>query len=332
MIVQKRNGRISSTPGPSWSSLPFLAALVAIGLSLGIALNAVAAEGETEAILSPRQLYNDGTQKLLAGKLREAETTLQSAVASQDEKVQAASLYNLGHARFREGAEALAKGPNAGAAHASAERAFESSDSAIRGADKALAGDDLQEIVAAYMRGRGARKELKAANEAVRRSMDTYGSVLAKWQRARGDFKSAHELRRSDTDAEANADMMDRSIAKLVDLQQLMMQGMAGMSKQRSELRKKMEALKKRMPADMGEQLSGKGGDDDDEEEGNKNKPPQEPQPGEQEPESKDGKTMTLTQEEAMRLLGMLKLDADRKLPMGSDEKGEPKDRKGRDW
>lgn len=334
MITQRRNGRSSGAPRPGWRRLPFLVAWLATGVSLSLSLNAFGAEPEQpdNAVLSPRQIYNDGTQKLRTGKLREAETILQSAVSSQDEKVQAASLYNLGHARYLQGKEALAKGPNAEATHATADRAYENGSDAIRGADKALAGDDLEAIVAAYMRGRGARKELKAANEAVKHSMEMFGGVLAKWQRARGDFKSAHELRQSDTDAEANAEAMDRCIAKLVDLQQMMMQSMNGVGKQRSELREKMKALKKKMPKDMGEQLSGKNGEDDDEDEGNKDKKSPEPKPGEREPESKDGKPMMLTQEDAMRLLGMLKLDADRKLPMSMGETGEPKDRKGRDW
>jgi len=335
MITHGQDGRMSGAPRPGRGPLPLLAALLAAGLSLGIAWSAAGAEGEPDATtMSARQLYNDGTQKLRAGKLREAETSLQSAVASQDERVQEASLYNLGHARFRQGEETLKKGPNAQSTHAAAfKRAFESGGSAIRGADEALAGDDLQSIVAAYLRGRGARKDLKAANKAVKEAMDLFGGVLAKWRRARGDFKSAHELRRSDTDAETNADVVDRNIAKLVDLQQMMMQMMAAMGEQRKELREKMEALKKRMPKDMGDQLSGKDGEDDDEDEGKKGKQSEEPKPGEREPESKDGKPRMLTQEEAQRLLGMLKLDNDRKLPMGlGDTSEQPKDRKGRDW
>ena len=37
----------------------------------------------------------------------------QSALAAQDERVQPPALYNLGHARFDEGAEILKKGPDA---------------------------------------------------------------------------------------------------------------------------------------------------------------------------------------------------------------------------
>ncbi len=72
-------------------------------------------------------------------------------------------------------------------------------------------------MVAAYMRGRGARKELKAATEAVQRALKVHGAVLARWERSSGDFKSALELNNTDADARQNAEVVDRCIAKLVD-------------------------------------------------------------------------------------------------------------------
>src|SRR5512136_2607178 len=56
---------------------------------------------------SPREYYNQGTRQFQEGKLREAESALQTAVAANDERVQAQALYNLGHVRFRQGVEAL---------------------------------------------------------------------------------------------------------------------------------------------------------------------------------------------------------------------------------
>jgi hypothetical protein len=42
---------------------------------------------------------------------------------------------------------------------------------------------------------------------------------------------------------------------------------------------------------------------------------------------------MQLTREEAKRLLGLLRLDAERRLSLGGNEEtAKPKDRKGRDW
>ncbi|HWH70424.1 MAG TPA: hypothetical protein VNT26_13640, partial [Candidatus Sulfotelmatobacter sp.] len=63
---------------------------------------------------TPRDFFNAGTQKLRDGKLREAEAFLESALASQSERLQPPALYNLGHTRFKQGVEELKKGPPAG--------------------------------------------------------------------------------------------------------------------------------------------------------------------------------------------------------------------------
>ena len=171
---------------------------------------------------SPRDFYNDGTKKLKDGKLRDAEMSLQTAVASQDEKIQPAALYNLGEVRFRQGVEELKNIMNGGG-HGQSQHAEQSGADAIRDADSALAGDDLQALVAAYQHGRGAQRELKAATKAVQQALETYRGVLLKWQRASGDFKGTAELH-ADDDAQKNADTVDRNIAKLVDLIRMSMQ------------------------------------------------------------------------------------------------------------
>jgi len=287
------------------------------------------AAGETDSEKSPRLLYNEGTQKLRDGKLQDAEVALQQAVTSQNEKVQPSALYNLGEVRYRQGAEEIKKGPNHQAVRANSQSASERGNDAIKAVDEALAGDDVQTMVSAYLRGRGSRKQLKAATEAVKRAMETYGGVLAKWQRASGDFKSTSELSPSDADAKSNADLVDRSIARLVDQRQMMAQMMDGMKKQSGDLGRKMAELKKRLPQDEGGKLSGKGNEDDDED---GDKPPKEPKPGDQEPENKSGHEIQLTPDEAAHLLDMLKLDAGRKLPLGANEQGNPKNRNVRDW
>src|ERR1019366_3667922 len=60
---------------------------------------------------NPRELYNAGTEKLRAGKLSDAETLLESSLTKQDERVQPAALFNLGHVRFAQGNEELKKAP-----------------------------------------------------------------------------------------------------------------------------------------------------------------------------------------------------------------------------
>jgi hypothetical protein len=299
------------------------AALILFALFPGIA-----AAAEPDESASPRQLYNDGTRKLKENKLSEAEACLQGAVSSQNAAVQPFALYNLGSTRFREGAEELKKGPQPGGANSKADFANEFASEAISAADKALAGDDLNELITAYMQGRGARKELKAATEAMKAALDSYNSVLAKWQRSLGDFKSARELAATDNDAQTNADLVDRHIAALVDQIRIMMQSMSGLGKQRTELGKRLAALKKRLPPNSGQDMKGKGDDDDDDD-----GPSKQPKAGEEEPGNKSGTKMLLTPEEAAHLLDMLKLDTNRKLPLGMGDTGKPRDdRKGRDW
>lgn len=279
---------------------------------------------------SPREFYNDGTQKLKDGKLREAEASLQTAVASQDERVQTAALYNLGEVRFRQGAQELTN-VSPRAVDSQSSHAQQSGADAIRQADAALAGDDLQALVAAYQHGRGAQRELKAATKAVEHALETYRVVLLKWERASGDFKSTVELRPRDSDAETNAYVVDRNIAKLVDLIQMAMQGQASMGKQRSDLREKMRQMRKKMPGDPGGDVKGSSGDDDDEDDDGK---PKGPQPGTEEGPSRNGAEQQLTLEDAERWLSMLKLDSERKLSLGvSDTEAlKPRQRKGRDW
>ena len=150
---------------------------------------------------TPREFYNAGTRQLGAGKLREAEASLESALASQNQQLQPPALYNLGLVRFGQGVEQLKKGPPAKPTADRARAIARQADAAIRQAEEALAGNDVQKMVAAYLRGRGARKELKAATEAVRRALQVHGAVLTRWERASGDFKSALELNSADADA-----------------------------------------------------------------------------------------------------------------------------------
>src|SRR5258705_148388 len=62
---------------------------------------------------NPREFFNAGTQNLRNGKLREAEALLESALASQQQRLESPALYNLGHVRFGQGIEELKKSPSA---------------------------------------------------------------------------------------------------------------------------------------------------------------------------------------------------------------------------
>jgi tetratricopeptide (TPR) repeat protein len=283
------------------------------------------AKTELPAPVTPREYYNAGTEELRAGKLREAEASLETTLASQQQRLQVPALYNLGHVRFAQGIEVLKKSPPAGSTVARGRAAMQQADEAIHKMDEALGGNDVQKLVAAYMHGRGVRKELKAATEAVRRALTVHGAALARWQRASGDFKSALELRTTDADSEHNAEVVDRCIAKLVDSLREMQQCANGMGDKKDQLGDRLKQLRGRIPdKDM---PPGAAGDEDEDEDF-----PFGPKPGQEEGPSKEGKEMTLSQEQAGWILDGYKLDSERRLPMGQGEQAQPKDRNRPTW
>ncbi len=299
----------------------------AFGLLCCLALTsfAVVPAPEPPPPSTPREFYNAGARQLDAGKLREAEASLESALASQNQQLQPPALYNLGLVRFGQGVEQLKKGPQAKPTVTRGQSAAEQADAAIRQADEALGGNDVQRMVAAYLRGRGARKELKAATEAVVRALKVHGTVLARWERASGDFKSAVELNGADSDARYNAEVVDRCIAKLVDSLREMQQCSNGMCDKGKQLGDALKKLKGRIPgSDMPPGAPGDGEEEEDQ--------PHGPQPGQEEGPSRDGKEMPLSPEQAGWLLDAYKLDSERRLPMGQGPAAEPKDRARPTW
>jgi tetratricopeptide (TPR) repeat protein len=284
-----------------------------------------AAQTESVAPSTPREFFNAGTVKLQAGKLREAEAMLQSALSSQIARLQPSALYNLGWVRYGQGAEELKKTPPAGQTAGAARNVAQQADEAIRQADEALKGTDLEQLLAAYVRGRGQRKQLRAATEAVRRALDTHGVALRKWERARGDFESSVELNSADEDAQYNADVMDRSIAKLIDSLHDLQQAAAMLGDKSQQLGEKMKQMKGKIPASQ--MPPGAAGDDDEDEEN-----PFGPKHGEKEGPSRDGEEMKLSAEQAGWLLEGFKLDSERRLPMGQGQQGQPRDRSKPTW
>lgn len=274
---------------------------------------------------TPREFFNAGTEKLRAGKLREAEAFLESSLSSQIARLQPSTLYNLGWVRYGQGAEELKKTPPAGQTAGAARSVAQQADDATRQADEALKGNELDQLLAAYIRGRGQRKQLKAATEAVRRALDTHGVALRKWERAWGDFKSTVELNPSDSDAQHNADVMDRSIAKLIDSLRELQQAAAMLGNKGQELGEKLKQLKGRIPASQ--MPPGAAGDDDEDEEN-----PFGPKPGEKEGPSRNGEEMKLSAEQAGWMLEGFKLDSDRRLPMGQGQPAQPRDRSKPTW
>ena len=250
---------------------------------------------------------------------------METALASQNARLQPSALYNLGHVRFRLGIEELKKGPSAGAAAARGRETARTADEALRDANDALASEDVQKMVASYLRGRGTRRELKAAIRAVRSAMESQGAALSKWQRSSGDFKSTVELKGTDAEAQQNADTVDRYIAKLVDSLREMQQLAAAMSGKGNELKEKLNQLKGKIPApDM--PPGGAGDDDEEDDMPNGQKQDQKEGPG------KQGEEMTLSPEQAGWLLNGFKLDSEHRLPMGQENTAEPRSKSGRTW
>lgn len=275
----------------------------------------------------PREFFNMGTERLQERKFREAEAFLLSALAAQEEILQPPALYNLGHVRFGQGLEDLKKSPSSRQMRAAAKASSDTADEAIQEAEQAMAGEDIQRMVAAYLRGRGARKDLRQATKAVRQALDAYGDALMKWQRSSGDFKSASELQPGDADARQNADTVDRLIAKLVDSIRQMQQAAAALEDKKKNLGEKMKGLKGKIPEDQ--MPPGAAGDEEEEEDQpNGDKPPEKQSPGKQ----GDEQQMSLSPEQAAWLLEGYKLDSERRLPMGQQNTADPKARARKPW
>ena len=321
-----REGKRPRTPAVGFSMLlfPFL-------LGLARAPNAIAETQVDSTVSEPstpsnaREFFNAGTKKLRAGQWREAEPLLQTSVASQQAGWQPLALYNLGHARFALGAEELKKSPNGKQTAEKAQAASSAAAAATQAVTEALVSDDLQKMLAAYQRGRGARKEIKAATTAIRRALEAHGNVLTKWQRAAGDFKSAVELKPEAADAEHNADVVDRHIAKLVDSLREMQSAQAGLGLKAAALGDAMKGLKGKIPG--ASTTPGPSGEEDEDEDA-----PFGPQPGMQEGLGQEGKEIPISPEQAGRLLDGFKLGGNARLPIGQGNEGKPKDRQGRNW
>lgn len=281
------------------------------------------AASQMPAPTTPREFYNAGTELLKNGKLGQAEDYLERAVASQILQLQPPALYNLGQVRAAEGSDALKNGPDAQRTAMRGESAAVYANEASHEADQAISNHDLQKMIEAYVRGRGAHRELREAMKAVQNAMQTHGDVLSKWQRASGDFKSAVELEGTDTNAQFNADAMDKAIAKLVDKMNRMQQSAAMMAQAQKRLNEMMQKLQGMIPKDM--MPPGAPGDDDDD-------MPFGFKKGMKEGPTREGQEMKLSREEAGRILDGFRLGENRHLSMGAEQAGKLEKRSGRDW
>jgi Ca-activated chloride channel family protein len=282
------------------------------------------------APVTARDFYNAGARLLAAKNFADAEKMFQSALAAQDESVQPPALYNLGHTRFGEGVELLKKGPDAQKVSVQGTAAMAAGENAVRSAESALAENNLDRMISSYLKGRGARHELRAAEKAVAAAMETYGKTLQKWQRAADDFKSAAELNPADTNAVRNAEIVERGIARLVDSLQKMQAMMGALGKQKQDLGKLLGKLKGQIPAPNAP--PGPAGEDGDDDDGQGVQP--DSLAGQKENAAREGDQMPaqLSPDQAGQILDGLSLDGGRRLSMSDQQGTPPGDRKGRNW
>jgi TolA-binding protein len=278
------------------------------------------------------EFYNSATELMRETNWNEAELQFQSSIAKQDERIQPAALFNLGHVRFAQGVEELKKSPFGSVQRS--RNATDAAGSAIQKATDALASNDMQTMVEAYFTGRGVQKKLRAASDAIKRALEAHGKTLLKWKRALGDFQDAAEMNPADTNAVHNAEVVAQAIAKLVDTIQQMQQSAAGLNGKKSELGELLKQLKGKIPAPNSP--PGAPGEDGEEDDNGKNgkQPKPESLTGLKENEGTGGgqeMELKLSPEKAGELLNGLVPDG-KPLPIGQGEAGKPKNRSGRIW
>ena len=318
------------------------AALIVLAVMFVVraALASTNVETNAEVSISPppgprataRGFYNAGTEKLLAGKWDDAEPLLEASLARQDERVQPAALFNLGHVRFAQGIAELKKSPDGAPTIHYGGNAVADGGDAIQKAADALASDDLRQMIEAYLAGRGARKEMRAATKAVERAMAQYGKTLIKWRRALKDFKGAAELNPADTNAAHNAEIVEQAIAQLVDRLREIQKVASKLGGKKSELDKLMKQLKGKIPApDM--PPGAPGGEEDEDGDDGKLPSPESLTGLEESDQGGGGQELSLkiSPEQAGQLMNSLQPDG-KQLPMGQGELGMPKNRSGRSW
>ena len=278
--------------------------------------------------------YNEGVAKFAEKELRDAETALVQAARANEERVQPAALYNLGHVRFLQGKDTLKGEGNRRQLLDNADATSVVAEEAIRHARGVVESEDVQELINAYMRGRVARKQLRTVRDETTRELDLIAAALQRWRRSVGDFRGAKELEPANEDAGFNADVVERHIKELLKFQKKVQQAQEANGKKREELRELMKQIGGKIPEDMK-----RGSDDeesDEDEEGKEPKDGKEPKPSEKQQQRIGG-----DREIHPDMLRLLKEKMpNRTMSIGQDgeqkgfggDKPEDKKRKGRDY
>ena len=278
-----------------------------------------------------RGFYNEGVGKLGKGELRDAEMSLRKAAGAEIESVQPLALYNLGHVRFRQGEETMKGEGNRQQLLDSSAAATAVAEAAIRNSTRARESDALQEILAAYMDARAARKELRFSRDETSRTLGLIGSALERWRRSVGDFHSALELDAANGDAKVNAEFVERKIEELLKFKKQVEQQSEQVAEEREKIKEAMKKMRGKIPKEM-QRESDEEENDDDEEKG------EEPKPGEKQ-QQRIGSDREVSPDMARWLKETMKR---RTMSLGTKQEGEgfkpteeqrkPQQKKGRDW
>lgn len=332
--TRRRNASENSPQHPKAGAVA--ATLLALGMVFSA--NAAATNETMDAVstsppaptpVTARDCYNAGTKKFAAGKLDEAEALLQNALDRQDEALQPVTLYNVGHVRFAQGVAELKKAPAQKSVQPRCDQAVNTGADAIDSIVAALASDNMQTLVAAYQRGRGAKRNLNDAFAAIRLALEAHGRTLEKWRRALQDFRGSAELGLPGTNATHNAEVVEQAIAKLVDADRKNQMCAMNVGNTAAKLDALMKQLKGKIPKG---QLGSAPGDEEDGDEPNFITVEQ--SRGLREAGAIEGKEkeFSLSPEEVGRLLNDF-MPPNRRLSMSQQEsKTKPKDSKRSDW
>ena len=312
-----------------------VAGLLLAGLLLSQGQPAQAADADTDKAPA-RDLYNEGTAKLKAGNLHDAETSLNAAVPVTPDALQPLSLYNLGSVRFRAGQEILKNATQPDALKRQVGNNLAGAGAALKAADTALNEGDISDLMAAYQQGRMSNHNLNQLQKNLKGVLETYDKTLARWMRSWGDFKSATELKPGYTNAQFNADVVDRNIAALNEQKKQAEQMQQAVAAMKQALKQKLGALKGKLPGNPGDGSPGGKGDDGDEDDNGKggdngDEPGKNGQNG-QENQGDNGSEQALTPEEAMRMLLSMHTDLTRKYSFGDQQPEPPKKPPTKPW
>ncbi len=283
-----------------------------------------------------RDFYNEGVAKLRDKELRAAESAFRAAAQSNQDAIQPAAAYNLGHVRFAQGKETLKGEGNRAQLLDSSQAAEIVAEEAIKRAQGVVESEELNAIIGAYMQGRAAKKQLRASRDESTRELDIIGSALERWRRSKSDFLSAAELDVTNTDATTNADIVEKHIAKLLDFQKKLKQQTEEAGQAREKLKELMKQLRGKIPKDLQRESDDEEDDDEDEEKKEDGKK-DEPKPGEKQQQRIGGDRQVSPEmarwlKETMKRRTMSVQEGEGEGVRAGTKESKPEQRKGKDW